>query len=128
MEVANCKILKSLRMIGNDMIEITFENNVEIQVDDMKEAYTLLDAFTEGKRLKKLIITQPRTSILKAARAYGESEAQKRKKMIIAEALVVHSLPQKMAINFYLNFIKNDYPVRFFTDTDKAIEWLNNLS
>lgn len=120
-------ILKSIRMQDASTVEIEFLDIKQIDVKLLTEAYQILDNFTKGQRVKKLLITNPRNSITKEARQYGEMEAHKRKNYTIAEAIVVHSLPQKMAINFYLNFIKGEYPVRYFTDTNKANEWLASL-
>lgn len=120
-------ILKSICMRDESTVEVEFQDVKTIDVDLLSEAYQILDDFTEGKRLKKLLITAPSNNITKEARHFGEAEAQKRKNAIIAEAIVVHSLPQKMAINFYLNFIKGEYPVRYFTDKSKASEWLSSM-
>ncbi len=120
-------ILKSIRMSDDLTVEVEFLNIKEIDVDLLSEAYQILDDYTDCKRLKKLLITAPNNNINKEARQYGEAEAHKRKNSIIAEAIVVHSLPQKMAINFYLTFIKGEYPIRYFTDRSKAKEWLDSM-
>ncbi len=120
-------IIKSIVMRDETTVEVEFLDIKTIDVNLLSEAYGILDTFTEGKRLKKLLVTAPSNSITKEARRFGEAEAQKRRNAIIAEAIVVHSLPQKMAINFYLNFIKGEYPVRYFTDRDKAGEWLSSM-
>lgn len=127
MKTLESNILKSIRMRDEITVEVEFHDVKQIDINLLSEAYRILDNFTEGRRLKKLLITGPSNSITKEARTFGESEAQKRKNSIIAEAIVVHSLPQKMAINFYLNFIKGEYPVRYFTDASKANEWLSSM-
>ena len=123
----NDKIVKSLQLIDNQTIKITFEDNIEIDVDAIKNAFEEYDLFTNGKRLKKLFITGYKTLITKEARQYGQQQMKLRKKTVAAEACVVHQLHQKMVVNFYINFIKTDYPIKFFLDEKSAIEWLNSI-
>jgi hypothetical protein len=60
------------------------------------------------------------------ARLLLQQENKDRKNTIIAEAVLVSSLTQKMTTNFYLKFIKDSYPSKFFTDYNKAKDWLND--
>lgn len=48
------------------------------------------------------------------------------KKVTIAKAVVVNSLPQRMVVNFYLRFNKPSIPTRMFSNRDTAIKWLRN--
>ncbi len=121
------RILKSLSMIDDDTVEIVFQDDVLIELEDIKKTYRELHEFTGNRRLKKLVITGRKTEITKDARLYGHNESVKIKDRVIAEAIVVHLLYQKMIINFYIKFIKDSYPTRFFTDVEKAREWLNSI-
>jgi hypothetical protein len=124
---SNEKIVKALQLIDNQTIKITFEDNIEIDVDTIKNAFDEYDHFTNGQRLKKLLITGYKTLITKEARQYGQLQMKQRKNTVAAEAFVVHHLHQKMVVNFYINFIKTDYPIKFFLDEKSAIEWLNTI-
>jgi hypothetical protein len=42
-----------------------------------------------------------------------------------ADAFVIHSLPQKILGNIYLNFKSPQIPTCFFSSEEKAIEWLS---
>lgn len=123
----NEKIVKSLLLIDPQTIKITFEDNIEIDVVAIKDAFEEYDLFTHGKRFKKLLITGYKTLITKEARQYGHQQMKQRKNTVAAEAFVVHQLHQKMVVNFYINFIKTDYPIKFFLDEKSAIEWLNTI-
>ena len=83
-------IIKSIVMRDETTVEVEFLDIKTIDVNLLSEAYGILDTFTEGKRLKKLLVTAPSNSITKEARRFGEAEAQKRRNAIIAEAIVVH--------------------------------------
>lgn len=121
------RILKSLSMLDENTVEIVFQDEVIIELEDIKRTYQELNEFTGERRLKKLVITGKKTEITKDARSYGHMESLKIKDRVVAEAIVVHLLYQKMIVNFYIMFIKDSYPTKFFTDVEKAKEWLNSI-
>jgi hypothetical protein len=118
------RVLKSLRMIEKDTVEIQYHDAVDVKLEDMEELLKALYDFTGNKRLKRLVICTKHSSLDMAARHHLQNENKSRKDTIIAEAVVVTSLAQKMTTNFYLKFIEEIYPSRFFTDIEKAREWL----
>ncbi|MDP2176260.1 MAG: hypothetical protein Q8K70_10170 [Bacteroidota bacterium] len=120
-------IIRNISYINESIVKVEFENNIQIGLDDMKNALDYYDSITEKKTLKKLLITGYRTFINKEARQYGYQQMKLKKNQVIAEAFVVHNLPQKMVVNFYITFIKKDYPIKFFTDEESALKWLNSI-
>ncbi len=114
-------------MLNENTVEIVFQDQVTIDLEDIKNTYEELYKFTGEKRLKKLVITGKQTEITKDARSYGHRESVRIKDRVIAEAIVVHQLYQKMLVNFYIIFIKDSYPTKFFTDVEKAKEWLGSI-
>lgn len=120
-------VVDSIRMIDSNTVEVLYKKNVVIQTEDIKEIFHSLYEITEQKRVKRLIVVGGTTTISHAAREYLEQENKLNKDKIIAEAVIVSSLAQKMTINFYLKFIKDSYPSRYFTDLSKAREWLNEF-
>ncbi len=119
-------IVDSMQMIENSTVEVIFKSDAVIGLDQIKHTFNQLHQLTGDKPHKKLIITGRRTEITKDARLFGMEEAKRIGEYVKAEAIVVHSLYQKMVINFYRRFIDSKYPTRFFTDVDKAKEWLAN--
>jgi hypothetical protein len=119
-------IVDSMQMIDNSTVEVIFKSDAVIGLDQIKYTFNQLHQLTGDKPHKKLIITGRRTEITKDARLFGMEEAKRIGEYVKAEAIVVHSLYQKMVINFYRRFIDSKYPTRFFTDVDKAKEWLAN--
>ncbi len=120
-------ILKSLTMLNEDTVKLVFHDNITIDLDGMKEGLVQLDDFTQNRRLKKLVVVGKKTGITREARKFGHTEIKARGKYTVAEAMVVHTLPQKMIANFYFAFIKNMYPVKYFTDVNDAKEWLKAI-
>ena len=90
----------------------------------MKFLLNDLYLFSERQCLKRLIVFSKNAKMELPARIYLQESNKENRKLIIAEAIVVFSLTQKMTTNFYLKFIKDSYPSKFFTDIDKAKDWL----
>lgn len=122
------RVLHSLNMLDEQTVVVQYCDAVKIGHDDMRELLDKLYAFTGKKPLKRLIVVTKNSSIDMPARLLLQEENKRNKGSIIAEAVVVNSLAQKMAVNFYLKFIKDSYPSKFFTDVRKAEEWLKQQS
>ena len=118
------EVVDSMKKIENSTIEVVFKSDAVIGLEQIKKTFIQLRELTGDKPHKKLIITGKRTEITKDARLFGMEEAKRIGDLVKAEAIVVHSLYQKMVINFYRRFVDSKYPTRFFTDVDKAKEWL----
>jgi hypothetical protein len=119
------EVVDSMKKIDNSIIEVVFKSDAVIGLEQIKDTFNQLQELTGNKPHKKLIITGKRTEITKDARLFGMEEAKRIGDLVKAEAIVVHSLYQKMVINFYRRFVDSKYPTRFFTDVDKAKEWLD---
>lgn len=119
------KLIKSLSMLDEQTLEVVFHDEVLLDLEAIKIIDKNCDALVDGRKLKRLVISGKNTLITKEARVYGQNKSRELKSLIIAEAVVVNTLPQKMVANFYFAFIKDFYPAKFFTDVNKAKEWLS---
>jgi hypothetical protein len=119
------RVIESVAFLDQNTVELKYKASVNVTLDDMREILNHLYAFTENKRLKRLIIISKDAQMELPARLLLQQENKDRKNTIIAEAVLVTSLTQKMTTNFYLKFIKDSYPSKFFTDYNKAQEWLD---
>lgn len=119
-------VLKSVRMLTEDLVEIVFHDEFHFDLEKIKQSYEETAAVTQGKRVKRLVISGKRTQINKEARDYGKSENARLSENVIAEALVVHNFTQKIITNLYLKYIQKSYPAKSFTNIEKAREWLDN--
>lgn len=122
------RVLESIEFIRQDTVELRYKPAVNVNFTDMREILNHLYAFTQNKRLKRLIVISKDAQMELPARLLLQQENKDRKDTIVAEAVLVTSLTQKMTTNFYLKFIKDSYPSRFFTDYNKALEWLDTQS
>ncbi len=117
-------VQKSISMFNENTVKIEFRDDFTFDLEAIKRSYIETEKFTGGRKFKRFVICGKNTDITKEARKYGQEENKRLKDTVIAEALVVNSLTQKMITNFYLKFIADTYPCRSFTDLNEAIEWL----
>ena len=57
--------------------------------------------------------------------AAGHNDAENNKHSLL-DALVISGLAHRIIVNFYLNTYKPVVPTKVFTDTKKAIDWVNS--
>ncbi len=122
------KVLKSIRITEDQILEISFLDDVLVYKGKVQTIYETIDLMTQGQRLHKLIIIGKQTQITKEARFLIVENNAVRKQNIIAEAIIVHSFYQKLSANFYIYFIHHYYPIQFFTDIEKGKDWLMQLA
>jgi len=119
--------IKSASMLDESTFELVFQDEVQIDLEGIKLIDAYCDEIVAGLRLKRLIVSGKNTLMTKEARQYGQDKSKSSKELIIAEAVVVNTLPQKMVANFYFAFIRDFYPAKFFTDINKAKDWLSGF-
>lgn len=124
MEYTN-NVLKPFLITEDKILEVLYKDDVVVTLEEMKFLLDDLYKFTGKKRLKRLIVISKNAKMDLAARIYLQESNKDNKDLIAAEAIVVYSLTQKMTTNFYLKFIKDIYPSKFFTDIEKARDWLH---
>ncbi len=123
MEYTN-NVLKPFFITEDKILEVYYKDDVIVTLEEIKMLLDDLYKFSKNERLKRLIIISKNAKMELAARIYLQEHNKDNKNLIAAEAIVVCSLTQKMTTNFYLKFIKDIYPSKFFTDIEKARDWL----
>lgn len=118
---------RELEIIGPNLIRLKYSDNAEIDIDAARADYELYDQFTEGKPFRKLIVSGNYTQLTSEAIKYIQSENQKRAHLIIAEAIVVKSLAQRLLGNFYYKLQRPNYNIKMFSSEEKALKWLNSF-
>lgn len=117
-------VLKPFSITEDKILEVYYKDDAIVTLEEMKFLLNDLYLFSERQCLKRLIVFSKNAKMELPARIYLQESNKENRKLIIAEAIVVFSLTQKMTTNFYLKFIKDSYPSKFFTDIDKAKDWL----
>jgi hypothetical protein len=97
--------------------------DIEIDVEHVLKDHQASIEITGGDKFLSLVLTSPYMSITFAAQK--ESMTKDKYKNIIAQAIVIHSLAQRILGNFMIKFIKYSAPCQLFTNKEEAMNWLD---
>lgn len=93
-----------------------------IDLDDRKSIVAALEELHSGEKMSVVIETGERVDISKDARYYDlESRIDR---LVERQAVVINSLPTRIATRFYYKLRKAPFPVKTFGDVEEATEWL----
>lgn len=107
-------------LIDDNIFFIKYHENTYSEVSDFKEGYAAYDLLGDGEPLKVLAEMCKNAEVSSDARKY----AQENKMPAIAEALVLHSMSQRIIFKLYNKFRKQSHPLRVFKDFASAYNWL----
>lgn len=114
----------SLRSDG--IIQHDFKNEVIVDVDDIEEIVGVLKELTGGKKHPMLVITGDRNTNTAEARQLSVKKL-KEDSYASAEAIVINSLPTRIAANFFFQIYKPKFPHKNFRSKKKAEAWLKKF-
>ncbi|MBI4930303.1 MAG: hypothetical protein HY841_06040 [Bacteroidetes bacterium] len=97
--------------------------DVEIDVHHEEESYEVAKKITEGKKHLSLVLVSQDTSI--TSKAQKTSMQKNHYTHVVAQAIVIRSLAQRIIGNFMFKFIKHPRPSQLFTSKTEAVKWLN---
>lgn len=118
---------RMIRRAAKDLVEIVYYDHAHITLENMREDLALYDRLVPNNRVKKLIVLGRHTKIDLDVRKWAAEENRKRKSRIIAEAVVARSTAIRLAVNMYILFLNKEFPVKVFSSTEKAAEWLRSI-
>jgi hypothetical protein len=104
---------------------ISITENIDIEVNHIKEIVSLLEQAGRGQKFPILIVASEFTLPSAEARAYlatPESDP-----FAIAEAYITSSFSQRLVGKVYLSLNRPARPTRLFKEEAKAIEWLKTF-
>lgn len=112
----------SFREIEPGIICITLFDNSEIDLQESKEMQQISWTISKGKPFVALIDARVNVEVSKESREWGSTaEAQKN---MIAQAVLLNSIANKLIGNFIIKFHKPIAKTRLFSDENLALEWL----
>ncbi len=104
-------------------IHTSFKTGSDVEVSHMQEIDDILAKLCGGKPFKNMVdFRNKHINFDPAARKYAAKSHIT--ELIHSSAIVFNTLPARMVVNFFLRFDKPSYPVRAFSDMNKAEEWL----
>lgn len=111
------------KLLEGDIFYIHYLPNTYSEISDIKETFEAYKVLGNSLPLKVLVLFDEYASASREAREYGQNN----KLPAIAEAVILHSLPQRILFNFYLKFRKQNHPIKLFTNKENALTWLQNI-
>lgn len=117
-----CKMEKR----NDSIIQYTFDNDITIDVDDIHALVDALAELTQGVKHGMLVISGDRNSTTKEA-IMESMKKLKSENYAFAEAIVITSLPTRIAANFFYKIYSPVHPYKTFKDIDSAEKWLKSF-
>lgn len=119
-----CKgAIASLRDDG--IVEIDIHDNHICTVEDARNIGRVIKSLGKGNPMPVLRIAGRHASVETGVREFVASPVSQ--KLILADAIVIHSLSQRLIGNFYMKMNKPVKPTRLFTDVREAEVWLRTF-
>jgi hypothetical protein len=113
------------RLRSDGIVEVRVADNHVCSVEEAKEVSDVIRNLGEGKPAPVLRIAGKHSSIGEGVREFiASEESQKR---ILADAIVIRSLSQRLIGNFYLRMNRPRKPTRLFTNEKEAEAWLRQF-
>jgi hypothetical protein len=114
--------IAELFYVEEDIFCTRLKEGAEIDIFRAKENFVASQQITQGKRYAAFSDARGFMSITKEAMAFGS--AKECNDPIIAHAILVNSLPNRLMGNFIIKFHRPPAPTRLFTDEQEALTWL----
>lgn len=115
-----------IKKINDKIICLEFKDGVDFELEDAEETDKAYYELCEGKPFCSLIDARVYGSISSEARAFFAHDDLV-KDIRIAEAFVITSLGIRMLAKFYIQFNRPDNPVKIFSNTKDATNWLEEM-
>lgn len=112
-----------LYQVAPDIIHVKWKHDDMLEVENIEEVSEAYQTLSEGKRLKVISHFTPNTTISPEARKH----AAKRSPDVIALAYVIHSLPQRIVLRFYIRMRGRKNPTKVFHSYEEALEWIRTV-
>ncbi len=115
----------TVSLIDDDILFIDVERDKEFNLRDYNEIKLASIKLVNNRDVFNLINLGDKTIPNKEAREACTSDIGKG--YVKAEAIIVHSLGQRIVARHILKQKRKKIPVRLFTNMDKAKAWLNRI-
>ncbi|MHB8259628.1 MAG: DUF7793 family protein [Bacteroidia bacterium] len=115
-----------VKLREDGIVQINIADNASISLKEMKEIVAAIKKVSKGVLHPVLKVCGKYSEVEDEALTYLTKDIEKR--YATAEALVCHSLAQKITMSFFIKKDKNATTLtRLFTDVNEAEKWLKEL-
>lgn len=104
-----------------ELLRIKVNDNVTLELPEMKRYFELCSNLTNGKPCKLLVEKWEGVKLTKEAKKYSVTFSEKRK----ATAIISKDWRVKITLFFYILFYNPKSPIKIFSSEEKALFWLN---
>ena len=105
----------------NDILFSKFQEDTVLDLDSIKQVIEMREKISGGQKQYWLYDITTLKNVTKEVRDYAERYGQD---YLYCIAVLVNSHITKFLFNSYLKLNKPDFPCLFFTEKEKATEWL----
>ena len=113
----------SISLRENGIVFFKLKEDAIVDIEEAKEIYNITMALTKGEKYSSLVDARSTISLSKEAREWsGKPELHNN---LIAQAIIVNSLANRIIANFIIKFNRAKAAMRLFSTEEKALEWLN---
>jgi hypothetical protein len=118
-------------MVVSNIAEMSFSEGIlytrllegkEIDLPNALDNFEKSKTLTKGRRFATLTDARATVTITKEAMAFGSGKEANEN--LIAQAILIQSLANRIVGNFMIKFHKPLAPTRLFSNRDEAIAWL----
>ena len=109
-------------LIEDGILRVRLLENAEIDIDESKLMQKKSLSMTQGKKFVVLIDARAEVVVSRESREWGSTEEGQ--KNLIAQAIVVNTLANRIVGNFIIKFHKPIAKTALFTDERNALAWL----
>ena len=92
------------------------------ELPDAKEVMRVCEELADGQKRPLLVDIRQSAGLSMDARKYFAGEETS--KLVLALGMLIHTPLSRLLGNFFMKFNQPDFPVRLFTDEQRAVEWL----
>lgn len=117
----------TISILEEGIMKVHIKVEDEFTIDDSKAIVEARTKLANGRKMAMLYTTSTKFVIpSKEVREYVATE--ERSEFVTADAFVISSLAQRLAVRFFIRFNKPVRPTRFFESEEAALEWLQVMT
>ena len=110
-------------LISHNILHLRIFVNLHFEVEDILESFELINRLRGDRKFGNIVESGKNTSYGPGVHEIGAKPEMN--VFTLAEAIIVHSLPQKLIGNFYMQLMgKSKIPTKMFSDFPSACSWL----
>ncbi|MES2567851.1 MAG: hypothetical protein V4565_13345 [Bacteroidota bacterium] len=110
---------------SDDLIKVVLFDDIDFEIKDAIELLQAFKELTAGNKYYMLTITNDSFNATSEVREYVAKNISSTG--IIANAILIKSLPIRLIINAYVIFNKPNIPTKTFNTESVALEWIEDI-